>query len=76
MAECKGVSIENSALFTANELRKMETVTIPRAEYNFLVKKALLLDMALISEPAKYGYEKEQILNVCQKICEEGWLEC
>lgn len=76
MAECKGASIENSALFTANELRKMETVTIPRAEYNFLVKKALLLDMALISEPAKYGYEKEQILNVCQKICEEGWLEC
>lgn len=51
-------------------------IVIPRAEYEVLVKKSVMLDMAIISEPAKYGYEKEQILNVCQKICSEGWLEC
>lgn len=50
-------------------------ITIPRAEYEVLVKKSVMLDMAIISEPAKYRYEKEQILNVCQKICSEGWLE-
>lgn len=51
-------------------------ITIPRAEYNTLVKKALLLDMAIIAEPAKYGYQKEQVLNLAQEICAEGWLEC
>lgn len=51
-------------------------VTIPVEKYAVLVKKALMLDMVLISEPAKYGYEKEQVTNACKKICEEGWLEC
>lgn len=52
------------------------TVTIPLSEYKTLVKKATMLDMAIIAEPTKYGYQKENILNVAQEICAGGWLEC
>lgn len=52
------------------------TITIPLSEYKLLVKKSVMLDMAILAEPAKYGYEKEQVLNVAQEICAGGWLEC
>lgn len=57
-------------------MEESKYVTIPRDEYNALIKKSVMLDMAIISEPAKYGYEKEQVLRVAQDICAEGWLKC
>lgn len=76
MTDHKYISKDPSALFTPNEQRNMATVTIPRSEYDKLVKKSLLLDMAILAKPASYGYEKEQVLNVAQEICAGGWLEC
>ena len=57
-------------------MEESKYVTIPRDEYNALIKKSVMLDMAIISEPAKYGYEKELVLRVAQDICAEGWLKC
>lgn len=76
MPENNNVNFDIGALYTTNERRKMTTVTIPRDEYDKLVKKSLLLDIVILAEPAKYGYEKEQVLNVAQEICAGGWLEC
>lgn len=57
-------------------MEESKTVTIPRNEYNILVKKAILLDMALMAQPTKYGYEKEQVLNLMQDMIAAGCLEC
>lgn len=57
-------------------MEESKTVTIPRNEYNVLIKKAIMLDMALVAAPAKYGYEKEQVLNLMQDMIAGGWLEC
>lgn len=55
---------------------KKTVITIPLSEYKALVKKALMLDMAILAEATTYGYQKENILDVAQEICAGGWLEC
>lgn len=57
-------------------LAETTSITIPIAQYDVLVKKAFLLDMAIVAKPAQYGYEKEQVLNLIGNMIADGWLEC
>ena len=50
----------------------LDTVTIPRSEYNALVKQALMLDLIGLAEPQ----ERSQVTQLVQDAIIAGCLEC
>lgn len=57
---------------TTGHLRELDTVTIPRADYNALVKQALMLDLIGLAEPQ----ERSQVTQLVQDAIIAGCLEC
>lgn len=51
-----------------------QKITISMTEYKVLVKKAHMIDMAILAKDAAYG--KDTILDIAKRMNEEGWLEC
>lgn len=51
----------------------LDTVTIPRSDYNALVKQAVLLNMAILAKP---GVERDCTLSMIQDAIAAGCLEC
>ncbi len=52
------------------------TITIPLARYEALVKKENMLDIILVNEMEKPGYERDKLLATLEKFFTEGYLEC
>lgn len=52
------------------------TITIPMARYEALVKKEVMLDTILASDMTKPEYERDKLLAAFEKVFTEGLLEC
>ena len=50
----------------------LDTVTIPRSDYNALIKQALMLDLIEIAEPQA----RSQVAQLVQDAIIAGCLEC